>query len=167
MSENVKGVAAGLNHSLLWMQDGTLRFLGKNKFNQDPGAKMASGRVIHVGSGWNHTIVVTEEDGNAGCHAFHAHCYGKNDMGQLGSMDVSLHHHRFALPFKPVDLKVGSEHAMILFENGGIMIWGWNEHGTCACSPSLAVTPTILNNLEGNAVMFIGCTFAGCFALVE
>ena len=54
---------------------------------------------------------------------------------------------------------------MILFDNGRIMIWGWNEHGTCACTPSLAVTPRILNDLGGNAVS-IGCTFAGCFAFV-
>ena len=165
MSENVKEVAAGLNHSLLWMEDGTLRFLGKNKFNQDPSAKVASGRVIHVGSGWNHTIVITEQYGSS--QTFHAHCYGKNDMGQLGSMDTNLHYHCFALPFKPIDLRVGSEHALILFENGRIMIWGWNEHGTCACSPSLTVNPRILNNIEGHAVTFIGCTFAGCFAVVE
>ena len=168
VAEGVKDVKAGQTHSLLLMQDGTLKFLGRNRFKQCP-PDVIPGRIMHIGSGWNHTIVIaedsTERDGGT-CHAFYAHCYGKNDLGQLGNPDPTLHYNCFVLPFKPVDLRVGSEHAMILFDNGEIITWGWNEHGTCACTPSLSAMPKILDNLNGKAVL-IGCTFAGCFAFVE
>ena len=98
---NVKDVKAGLNHSLLLMQDGTLQFLGRNKFGQCPPSTITSGRILGIGSGWNHTIIITGTES----HAFHAHCYGKNDMGQLGSADTTLNYHCFGLPFKPLDLQ--------------------------------------------------------------
>ena len=168
VAEGVKDVKAGASHSLLLMQDGTLKFLGRSKFKQCP-PDIIPGKIRHIGSGWNHTIVITEVlEAREGvtCQAFYVHCYGKNDLGQLGNPDPTLHYNCFVLPLKPIDLRVGSEHAMVLFGNGKIIIWGWNEHGTCARAPSLMTMPEILNHFDRKVVL-IGCTFAGCFAFVE
>jgi len=47
--------------------------------------------------------------------------WGRNDHGQLAPRDLP----------RAVKLAVGSEHALILSEEGEVTAWEWGEHGNC------------------------------------
>lgn len=153
VAAGVKDVAAGLQHTLILYSDDTFGLFGLQKHGQQP--RELCGAIRFIGSGWNHVVVVTCQG-----TAWSASCFGKNDLGQLGHPDASLRRHRFSLPAPVRELQVGAEHCVVLLESGDVMTWGWNEHATCADTPSNSCTPQIV----AHNVDLVGVTYAGCFA---
>lgn len=66
-----------------------------------------------VGAGWSN-VYVLRGDGRVVS-------WGRDDQGQLAPGDLP----------PAVKMAVGSEHALVLSEEGDVTAWGWGEHGNC------------------------------------
>lgn len=153
VKDDVKEVACGFAHILIWTLDDKLEVLGKHIKLPDSLAN-----ILLIGSGWHHVVIVHQTLGT-----FQVTCAGRNTLGALGSSDRSSTQHTFNLDTRPVSLCVGSEYAMLLLEDGRLMTWGWNEHGNCGKKASEWEPPQVI--LENVAV--IGCAYASSYALVK
>ncbi|KAL9576700.1 MAG: hypothetical protein Q9212_006885 [Teloschistes hypoglaucus] len=88
--------------------------LGSDKWSVRSAAPIAMPDWLDIGASWG-SIFVLNRSGKL-------HAWGRNDHGQLG---VASH---------PDQIKVfsaGSEHAVILTQNGAVAFSGWGEHGNC------------------------------------
>ncbi|KAI4196921.1 MAG: hypothetical protein LQ350_006234 [Teloschistes chrysophthalmus] len=94
--------------------DGHHAILGSEKWNVRSAAPVAMPDWLDIGASWG-SIFVLDRSGKL-------HAWGRNDLGQLG---VASH------PDQIKAIAAGSEHALILTQNGTIAFSGWGEHGNC------------------------------------
>jgi alpha-tubulin suppressor-like RCC1 family protein len=137
VTKPVKGVSAGENHSIILIQDGTVKSFGSNSFGQlgNGSSDLSSNVPVNV-SGINNAIAV--EAGKNGSHSLvllnnrTVKSFGSNSSGQLGngSSDLSSN--------IPVDvsginnaiaISAGSSHSLILLSNGTVKSFGSNSSG--------------------------------------
>lgn len=119
-------ISTGSNHIVCIDDCESVIGFGDNKFNQCKKQSFEKERVKSVRSGWTHNGILT---GN-GC----VYLWGRNSYGQLGSPKVKTSSYLSKLEGvegKIMNLHLGSEHGMIVTENGTVYTWGWNEHGNC------------------------------------
>ncbi|KAL8635038.1 MAG: hypothetical protein Q9228_007433 [Teloschistes exilis] len=88
--------------------------IGSDKWNVRSTAPVAMPDWLDIGATWG-TVFVLDQSGKL-------HAWGRNDHGQLG---VASH------PDQIKAIAAGSEHAVILTQNGAVAFSGWGEHGNC------------------------------------
>jgi len=83
-------------------------------------------RVVGLACGYSHSMVL--------CDDGHLYSWGWNDRGQLGlghTTDQSSPQQVIQLPndLDVVGFACGGFHSLVMFSNGGLYSWGWNEIG--------------------------------------
>ncbi|XP_076177966.1 secretion regulating guanine nucleotide exchange factor isoform X2 [Ptiloglossa arizonensis] len=137
---NIQDVVCGQHHTVAVTETGTLYAFGDNKHGQlgldiDTFSKTSFpikvptvqfNPSVKIDSGWSHMIALN--DGQV-------FSWGRNTYGQLGCAEFrrpsSWKIMRIDSLEKIRQVSAGSEHNVILNENGRIFCWGWNEHGNC------------------------------------
>ncbi|BFZ03986.1 hypothetical protein BsWGS_07025 [Bradybaena similaris] len=138
-------VFAGMYHSGLLTEAGSILMWGCNKFGQC-GQKPDTDQtvlvpskvvfpvqsdkttcsIISVTSGWTHVIARTDSG--------ILYSWGRADLGQLGRTCTKSCDHIPGVVAKLASVRshsCGSEHSLAVTENGQVFSWGWNEHSIC------------------------------------
>lgn len=98
-------------------EDGRFVILGSDKWKVISTAPQDLRNYSTVATSW-HGIYVQFADRTI-------KAWGRDDRGQLPPADISK-------PVKlAVKLAVGSEHGLVLFDDGKLAAFGWGEHGNC------------------------------------
>ncbi|KZC10934.1 Secretion-regulating guanine nucleotide exchange factor, partial [Dufourea novaeangliae] len=137
---NIQDVTCGQHHTVAITENGNLYAFGDNRHGQ-LGLNTESflktsfpielpdvrfNTLVKTYSGWSHVIALN--DGQI-------FSWGRNTYGQLGMAEF-----KEPLSWKMMQIEglakvnhiaVGSEHNVVLTEDGSIFCWGWNEHGNC------------------------------------
>lgn len=136
----VEDISCGQHHTVALTRQGDLYAFGDNKYGQlgfDPKTLAKTTRPVKVTSirlrrpirthtGWSHAVTLSGGQ---------IYSWGRNTYGELGSPE-----NRRSTPWKAAEIEglgkirqisCGSEHNIILNEDGTIYCWGWNEHGNC------------------------------------
>lgn len=119
-------ISTGSNHIVCIDDSNSVIGFGDNKFNQREKQSLEKERVKSLHSGWTHNGILTE-NGNV-------YLWGRNSYGQLGCSKIEVSSCLSKLEGiegKITKLHLGSEHGMIVTDNGTVYTWGWNEHGNC------------------------------------
>jgi alpha-tubulin suppressor-like RCC1 family protein len=176
---NVKGLGAGLVHTLVILGDGTVQAWGSNGRGQlgagqvpggitpvqvkGVGGTGVLGNIVQVTGGEGHSLAL---DANGNVYA-----WGMNDHGQLGlgRSDTNPNAEPFQVPglSNIVAIAAGYRHSMALRNDGTVFAWGFNSTGqlgqgtigsntTCACNP----TPTAVPGLSGVTAIEAGHEFS-------
>lgn len=172
-------VTAGSAHCVCLTGDGDLFLWGGNKHGQLTTAEafapspslverslLGGEKVIHVWSGWTHTVAQTETG--------RVFTWGRGDYGQLGRRASNTKNPErqtegpsggsgYREGCVPAEVKVlhgatqiacGSEHNLAVV-GGRLLSWGWNEHGMCGDGSQTDVSqPQIVPGLRP---LLIGC----------
>ncbi|XP_059191558.1 LOW QUALITY PROTEIN: secretion-regulating guanine nucleotide exchange factor [Centropristis striata] len=172
-------VTAGSVHCMCLTGGGDLFLWGSNKHGQltttDPflssptlvkRSLLGGEKIIHVWSGWTHTVAQTE-----GGRVF---TWGRGNYGQLGQRAVPSQNSEqqstgpsveggnkeASLPAEvqalhgATQIACGSEHNLAIV-GGRLLSWGWNEHGMCGDgSQSDVFQPQLVSGLRP---LLIGC----------
>ena len=147
LDEYIVQISCGSKHTLFLSNDGVIWAVGDNKFGQLGDSNVNNNFIVNdrefsfvkidikeeierIGSGWNHCIAITKKKPNL------IYTWGRCDYGQLGvtsSESFIKSPQLIQLPlYVDQNIKqfgVGSEHCIVLLENGKCLVWGWNEHG--------------------------------------
>lgn len=126
-STSIASVALGNQHTVFRHIDGTVTALGSSRVGQLAGVSYQHD-VGSVQCTWNGTYILS---------AGNVLSTGKNDNGQLGrstspSSPPSLAQVTFPSTFADKrihHIACGSEHVVVLTDDGEVWGWGWNEHG--------------------------------------
>lgn len=135
LSENIKTISTGYDHTCVLTTSNSVNCWGRNEFGQ-----LGDGSTLHqhspvsitlalppinaIAMGKNHTCVLT----NAGS----VKCWGKNELGQLGDgtmvnraapTDVT------GLSANVSAITAGDHHTCAVTNAGGVKCWGKNEFG--------------------------------------
>lgn len=119
-------ISTGSNHIVCLDDTHSVIGFGENKFNQCQKQSFENERVKNLCSGWAHNGILTKN----GC----VYLWGRNSYGQLGCSEIEASiclRKLEGIKDKITKLHLGSEHGMIVTENGTVYTWGWNEHGNC------------------------------------
>lgn len=119
-------ISTGSNHFVCINDYNSVIGFGDNKFNQCQKQSLETERVKSLRSGWTHNGILTENGS--------AYLWGRNSYGQLGCSEIeasSCLSKLEGIEGKITNFHLGSEHGMIVNENGTVYTWGWNEHGNC------------------------------------
>jgi len=132
---NVTAVTAGYAHTVVILDDGTIKSWGYNSHGQLGNSTTTSsstpvtvaglaGRVTALAAGENHTVALLE-DGTL-------QAWGWNGYGQLGngtttnsSTPVTV----VGLGGRVIAIVAGKAHTIALLENGTVKAWGLNSYG--------------------------------------
>lgn len=164
------GVSCGARHTIVTTDTGDCYAFGSNKFGQcgvdSSKIKMAPTKIeslkniVKTASGWNHTIVLDRDKS--------LYVFGRNDFGQLGlghNVKTQLPVPHPSFNGNVADISTGSEHTLVLLEDGKIFAWGWGEHGQVGIgNEEDQHAPVIVSNLK-MPVKAIGCGHGCAFAL--
>nr|XP_033491457.1 secretion-regulating guanine nucleotide exchange factor [Epinephelus lanceolatus] len=172
-------VTAGSAHCGCLTGDGDLFLWGSNKHGQLTATEpflssptlvkrslLGGEKVVHVWSGWTHTVAQTESG--------RVLTWGREDYGQLGRQTSTSQNSEGQSTGPsaeggnqpaccPAEVKVlrgatqiacGSEHNLAIV-GGCLLSWGWNEHGMCGDgSQSDVFQPQLVSGLRP---LLIGC----------
>ncbi|XP_035520891.1 secretion-regulating guanine nucleotide exchange factor [Morone saxatilis] len=172
-------VTAGSAHCVCLTGDGDLFLWGSNKHGQltttepflsSPSlvkrSLLGGEKVIHVWSGWTHTVAQTETG--------RVFTWGRGDYGQLGRLastsqnperpsvgpSAEAGNQEACLPAEvevlcgATQIACGSEHNLAIV-GGRLLSWGWNEHGMCGNGSQTDVRQPQL--VSGLRPLLIGC----------
>lgn len=175
---NLASICAGKDHLLILDNFGQVWSCGSNKFGQlgrsvstesdvdipliskispvnssacTPTAQ-STFTVTQISAGWSHSICLTL---NSEVFAF-----GRNDKGQVSSqtneikIGIPL---LLPMPSSVVQVAAGSEHCLAVTDTGGVLAWGWNEHGNCGLPLCEAQKVT---SITGDSIAYM--IAAGC-----
>jgi alpha-tubulin suppressor-like RCC1 family protein len=176
---NIKGLGAGLAHTLVILGDGTVRAWGSHGRGQlgagrvqggiEPvqvigvGGNGVLGNIVQVAGGEGHSLAL---DANGNVYA-----WGQNDQGQLGlgRADAGNYTYPFQVPglSNIVAISTGYRHSMALRNDGTVFTWGFNSTGQlgqgtigsntpCDCDP----TPTAVSGLSNVTAIEAGYDFS-------
>ncbi|XP_046737047.1 ultraviolet-B receptor UVR8-like isoform X2 [Diprion similis] len=177
----VANIAMGLRHSALVTISGNvlvagygnkcqLGLIGESKkpvkatdtFTQVPGLT----GIKSVACGQHHTIALSK---NGDLYA-----WGDNKHGQLG-FDPKIYP-RLETPLKLENINIGLDgkiftgwtHTAVLYEDGSVMCWGWNEHGNCGTGTVQDVRePVRIDVLQKGRGTLVGTGYGHSFAVVQ
>lgn len=128
----IKDIASGSSHIVCECtgdgssSSGLIIGFGDNKFSQCIEQKLNGIDVCCLRSGWSHNGLMT----NNGI----VHLWGRNTYGQLANSKGDKSDELVELQGihgKSKQFHLGSEHGLIVTEDGNVFTWGWNEHGNC------------------------------------
>ena len=118
--------AAGIGHTVLVLEDGTVRLFGNNSDGQTDTPelrsvlsrlagkpikkRLVSLKVVQASAGGSHTVLVLQ-DGTV--RAFGKNDYGRTDVPELGGVKV-------------VQASAGAAHTVLVLEDGTVRAFGWN-----------------------------------------
>lgn len=123
-TRNYERFAAGENHYLVLMADGTLWSLGKNQYGQlgdgtttdrQQPVKILS-NVKSIACGSNHSLAVLN-DGSL-------YAWGWNDCGQLGDGTTTPHEKPVKILSNVKSMDCGTTHSMAVLNDGSLWAWG-------------------------------------------
>jgi alpha-tubulin suppressor-like RCC1 family protein len=158
--QRVIQVACGSRHSIFLTEIGEVWTTGWGKYGQlghgtttdelKPRKVGSIQRAQRIQAGWNFSLVLAD------C----LFSFGRNNYGQLGignqidqctpQVISSLKHIRI------VQIACGSEHSLVLTENGEVFSWGWSEHGQLGHGNTQSLTiPTQIKFFAGHKVLRI------------
>lgn len=130
---HVLDISSGSNHIVCHCTDrmtmaSIVIGFGDNKFLQCNQQQLNNGIAIRsVRSGWSHNGILTENG--------IVFLWGRNTYGQCcassasDKCDTMIQMHGIQQQIRQFHL--GSEHGLVVTDDGGIFTWGWNEHGNC------------------------------------
>ncbi|KZV85965.1 RCC1/BLIP-II protein [Exidia glandulosa HHB12029] len=118
--DSIASVACGSQHSLLLRSDGTVEGLGSNRkaqltFHPD------LAHVRSIACSWNTSYALSR----AGV----IHAWGSGNHGQLATASAAASSKSLSIGGGISTLACGSEHIIVLGDDGTSWGWGWNEHG--------------------------------------
>jgi alpha-tubulin suppressor-like RCC1 family protein len=153
IDEDVASVAAGVDHSLYVLTDGSLYAMGSDLFGElcdgrstqtggdedractpDPVADFVMSGVKKAVAGGNFTLLLKEDGSLWSC--------GANDLGQLGknTSDGAFDFGKNLVPFQiasnVVDVAAGNAFAIYLDDNGRVFGFGINRYGQLGAAHS-------------------------------
>jgi protein ATS1 len=150
--EGVTAVSCGQHFTVLSTAQGPVG-LGCDRHCQVSGALVMAGVTGSLSCGWTHVVALAGGVVRA---------WGRDSYHQLGGRAGG----------QPVcegvrKVVAGSEHCLALTEGGGVLAWGWNEHGSCGQEGEADVARPAPVPMPGDARpvrdIFVGS--AHCFAL--
>ncbi|CAG5116243.1 unnamed protein product [Candidula unifasciata] len=173
-------VFAGMFHSGLLTEAGSVLMWGCNKYGQcgqDPditqtvpaASKVAfptegdksSRHIVSVTSGWTHVISHTDSS--------ILYSWGRADLGQLGRICQKSCDH---IPGVVIGLSgvtshsCGSEHTLVLTEDGQVYSWGWNEHSICGTDHEENILePLRVSMFVDKRIIAVGCGAGHSFCI--
>jgi alpha-tubulin suppressor-like RCC1 family protein len=148
-NERVIDVAAGQNHSLFLMENGSLLGTGANEYgqlglghenNQTSVQSILTSGVRHVAAGYGHTLFVKTDGSLWGM--------GRNDDGQLGLGDqVNRNQPTRILSSGVEQVAAGVHHTLIIKTDGSLWVMGSSANGQLGTGGTgLSLLPTKLEN---------------------
>jgi alpha-tubulin suppressor-like RCC1 family protein len=161
---NVKGLGAGLIHSMMILGDGTVWTWGSNGRGQLGAGDVEGGiepvQVVGVGGNGILSNIVAVAGGEGHSLALdsngNVYSWGQNDQGQLGigKADTGWNAMPYEVPglTNIVAIAAGYRHSMALRNDGTVFAWGFNSAGQlgqgtigsntpCACNPVPTAVP--------------------------
>lgn len=135
IAEDVLYVSNGEQHMCYVYQNGTLRCAGSNQYGQVGSGSPLNNRLgfetaltdgTSVQCGGYHTCALVQGGG--------VRCWGWNALGQLGDTSTTQR----VTPVSPLGLEsvtgistlvVGHSHTLVLYSNGTVQGWGYNNRG--------------------------------------
>ena len=149
--DTVQSVASGYLFSCALLEEGTAKCWGNNEFNQlgnqsatssqrfpsfietNTGAPFAA--ISQLALGYSHACALSE--------AGTVHCWGDNDMGQLGigNTTASATPKQISTTYLPsgvLSIAAGHAHNCAVISGGGVKCWGYNEFSQLGGSNSTA-----------------------------
>ncbi|KAK4763702.1 hypothetical protein SAY87_013140 [Trapa incisa] len=134
----IVSISANGDHSAALSDDGNVYNWGRG-FRGSPDAYIP-GRldtalpIKQVALGWNHALMLT--DGGEALMLGEHICGFSSDPTKMGSVNfpdgrkgVVLGRVATLNGVKVVDIAAGSEHSVLVTEDGSVKTWGWGEHG--------------------------------------
>lgn len=174
LSQSTLQLTAGTSHTCVLTPAGGAKCWGDNSSGQlGNGSKSAApspgsvaeleGRLTAITAGGFHTCALTQEGS--------AHCWGRNEFGQLGDGSQS---NRMA-PVRVQGLNgivtamaAGSGHTCAVMEGGSVYCWGHNDSGQLGDgSTTDSNIPVAVEGLGGAAVEIVAGWSHTCALLVE
>ncbi|GHJ86040.1 hypothetical protein NliqN6_2442 [Naganishia liquefaciens] len=125
LASSISHIACGASHTVLCTSAGALITLGSNAKRQ----RDVPMSCTAVACTWNGTVGWDEKG---------AWAVGSNTHGQLGRRQLSsvsatendyISFDDLATPVHIQSIVCGSEHTLLLTQQGTLYAWGWNEHG--------------------------------------
>ncbi|XP_056423740.1 probable E3 ubiquitin-protein ligase HERC3 isoform X3 [Hyla sarda] len=158
LSNFVKQVACGENHSVFLLEDGQVYSCGCNSAGQlgrdheevSPGYvnALANEHIIHVACGQAHSVALNSQG--------QLFSWGAGSEGQLGH---SITEHSVPVPRqikklnlqKILQVSCGNQHCLALSDDGQLFTWGQNNHGQLGLGPGFTQqsSPQGVKSLEG------------------
>ena len=131
----VKGITTGAGHTLALLDSGEVYGWGHNNHRQLGNGttwnknypeliKGIPGKAISIAAGFNYSLLILESGEVFG--------WGFNKYGQLGdgtAKDRKQPQLIYGIPGKAVKIVTGSNHSLVLLENGEVYGWGSNNYG--------------------------------------
>lgn len=179
--DDIGSVSCGQHHTVALSKSGKIFVWGDNKFGQlglDPTihpvvyepqelqipSTAEKGLPSTLFAGWTHSVTQTDSGELIN--------WGRNSYGQLGC-DLNAR----AATWNPSVLKVdgrlrqvavGSEHTVVLTEEGNVLSWGWNEHGNCGTgTQENMLKPSLVTIQSMKRATLIGTGACHCFAVLD
>jgi len=120
--------------------------------------------VSRIVSGWTHILAETV-DGDI-------YSWGRNDYHQLGRETTDTHYdhipNKISVLKRPKIICCGSEHNLVLSDDGNVYSWGWNEHGICGTGDEVNVSlPNPIQSFSKHNITTIGCGMGHSFVVAH
>ncbi|XP_040274077.1 probable E3 ubiquitin-protein ligase HERC3 isoform X2 [Bufo bufo] len=159
LSNFIKQVACGENHSVFLLEDGRVYSCGCNSAGQlghdhddyTPGyvSALADEHIIHVACGQAHSVAISSEG--------HLFSWGAGTEGQLGHSTTGDLYVPFPRLIKKLSqqrilqVSCGNQHCLALSDDGQLLSWGQNDHGQLGIGHrcSQQSSPQRVKSLEG------------------
>jgi len=121
--------------------------------------------VLVISTGWTHCSALLNNK--------QVKLWGRNNYGQCCNVEFSNHKLIDDNSVQTIEIQsdvkllTGSEHCLMLDNEGSVFSWGWNEHGNLGNGTTQNFnTPTKINVTETMKIKDIFVGSAHCFALL-
>jgi alpha-tubulin suppressor-like RCC1 family protein len=150
--DTVQQIACGRHHTVVLLEDGTLRAWGDNQYGQCDVPQDFAQPVKQIVCGAHHTAVLSE-DGTL-C------LWGCNLSGQCNVPPDFV-------PRTVKQIACGAYHTILLLEDDTVRAWGDNEYGQCNVPPDLSHRFRAEHETACGTVKQIACGYFHTVVLLE
>ena len=132
---NYKNIAGGTQHSIVLLQDNTVKCWGNNRWGQCNVPDSIQGNNHNVNINNNNVVgkIISIECGDShSCALLNdntVRCWGDNSYGQCDVPD--------SIQGKVVSISCGSSHTIALLNNNAVTCWGNNDNKQCNVPDSI------------------------------
>jgi alpha-tubulin suppressor-like RCC1 family protein len=112
---NYKNIAGGLKHSIVLLQDNTVKCWGINNKGQCDVPDSIQGRVVSIDCGSYHSCALLNDNT--------VKCWGKNSYEQCKPPDY--------IQGKVISIGCGNYHSIAVLNDMTVVCWGNNKGGQC------------------------------------